>query len=219
MAWTARGSNPSEGEIFHTCPDRPWGTHSLQYNGYRVFPWVKSGRGVTLIHHPRLVPWSWKGKAVPLHHQWAVRPVQSLSACARVHFTFTLPLWQILVKLTTMNSYENSFSAFAVSIRNQTSQSYLCNFPYKSKINTNPTCYQNGIREPSPSLLKSFDLLVRHVDYAVTTSGCPHWLDNSSLSDCVAGVDFHSSECRFGDRCSRSTLAACWRRSLSVRSR
>ena len=27
-----------EGEIFRTCPDRPWGPSSLLYNGYRVFP-------------------------------------------------------------------------------------------------------------------------------------------------------------------------------------
>jgi hypothetical protein len=26
------------GEIFLTCPDRPWGPPSLLYNGYRVFP-------------------------------------------------------------------------------------------------------------------------------------------------------------------------------------
>ena len=25
------------GEIFRTCPDRPWGPPSLLYNGYRVF--------------------------------------------------------------------------------------------------------------------------------------------------------------------------------------
>ena len=25
------------GEIFRTCPDRPWGPHSLLYNGYRAF--------------------------------------------------------------------------------------------------------------------------------------------------------------------------------------
>ena len=44
---------------------------------------VKSGRGVTLTPHPILVPWSWKSKAVPLLPLWAVRPVQSLSACTR----------------------------------------------------------------------------------------------------------------------------------------
>ena len=32
------GSNPGGGEIFRTCPDRPWGPPSLLYNGYRVFP-------------------------------------------------------------------------------------------------------------------------------------------------------------------------------------
>jgi hypothetical protein len=35
---------------------------------------------------PLLVPWSWKGRALPLLPLWAVRPVQSLSACARVRF-------------------------------------------------------------------------------------------------------------------------------------
>jgi len=31
------GSNLGGGEIFRTCPDRPWGPPSLLYNGYRVF--------------------------------------------------------------------------------------------------------------------------------------------------------------------------------------
>jgi len=26
------------GEIFRTCPDRPWGPPILLYNGYRIFP-------------------------------------------------------------------------------------------------------------------------------------------------------------------------------------
>ena len=52
-------------------------------------PGLKSGRGVTLTPHPLLVPCSWKGRAIPLLPLWAVRPVQSLSACTRVHFTFT----------------------------------------------------------------------------------------------------------------------------------
>jgi len=37
------------------------------------------------------VSWSWKSRAIPLPLLWAVRPVQSLSACTRVHFNFTLP--------------------------------------------------------------------------------------------------------------------------------
>ena len=33
------------GEIFRTRPDRPWGPHSLLYNGYRVFPGDKAALG------------------------------------------------------------------------------------------------------------------------------------------------------------------------------
>jgi hypothetical protein len=40
--WTVRGSNPGDGEIFRTRPDRPWGQPSLLYNGYRVFPGGKA---------------------------------------------------------------------------------------------------------------------------------------------------------------------------------
>ena len=42
-----------------------------------------------LTPHPVLVPWSRKGRAIPLLPLWAVWPVQSLSARTRVHFTFT----------------------------------------------------------------------------------------------------------------------------------
>jgi len=55
-----------------------------------LFPRVKSGRGVTLTPHPLLVPWSWKARAISLHPLWAVRSVQSLSACRRVHFILLL---------------------------------------------------------------------------------------------------------------------------------
>ena len=50
-------------------------------------------RGVTLTPHPLLVLWSRKSRAIPLLPLWAVRPVQSLSACTRVHFTFMAYLW------------------------------------------------------------------------------------------------------------------------------
>ena len=33
------------GDIFRTCPDRPWGPPSLLYNGYRFFPGAKKGPG------------------------------------------------------------------------------------------------------------------------------------------------------------------------------
>jgi hypothetical protein len=55
--------------------------------GTESFPGVLSGRGMTLTPHPLLVPWSWKSRAIPLLPLWAVRPVQSLSACIRMYFT------------------------------------------------------------------------------------------------------------------------------------
>ena len=77
------------GEIFRTCPYRPWGPPRLQYNGYRVFPEGIERPGPEADPSPLLVSWSWKGRAIPLLPLWAVRPVQSLSACTRVTFTFT----------------------------------------------------------------------------------------------------------------------------------
>jgi len=40
------------GEIFHTCPDQPWGPPSLLYIGYRVFPGFEAAGGVALTTHP-----------------------------------------------------------------------------------------------------------------------------------------------------------------------
>jgi hypothetical protein len=42
-------------EISRTYPDRLRSPLSLLYNGYRVFPGGKSGRGVMLTTHPLLV--------------------------------------------------------------------------------------------------------------------------------------------------------------------
>ena len=65
------------------------GAHSASCTmGTGSFPGVKSGRGVTLTPHPLLLPWSRNSRAIPLLPLWAVPPVQSLSACTRVHFFF-----------------------------------------------------------------------------------------------------------------------------------
>ena len=58
--------------------------------GTAYFPEVKCGRGVTLTPHPLLVLWSWKVRGMTSLSLWAVRPVQSLSACTRLDFTFTV---------------------------------------------------------------------------------------------------------------------------------
>ena len=65
------------------------GAHPVSYTmGTQSFLGVKSGRGVTLTPHPLLVPCSRKGRTILLLPLWAVRPVQSLSACTRMNFTF-----------------------------------------------------------------------------------------------------------------------------------
>jgi len=77
---------PRGGEIFRTCPDRPWDLPSLLYNGYRVFPGGKERPGrdaepsppSSAVGHERVELYLYS----PL---WAVRPVQSLSACTRLH--------------------------------------------------------------------------------------------------------------------------------------
>ena len=55
--------------------------HPASCMGTGSFPGVKSGRGVRLNPQPCLVPWSRKSRAIHLLSIWAVRPVQSLSAC------------------------------------------------------------------------------------------------------------------------------------------
>jgi hypothetical protein len=64
-------------------------TQASCMTGTGPFPGVKSGRDVTLSPHPLLVQWSWKSRAITLLPLWAVRPVQRLSACTGVHFTYT----------------------------------------------------------------------------------------------------------------------------------
>jgi hypothetical protein len=55
------------GEIFGIYRDRLRDPPSLLYNGYRVFPGGKGGRGVVLTTHPHLVPWfTKKSRAIPL---------------------------------------------------------------------------------------------------------------------------------------------------------
>jgi hypothetical protein len=76
--WEARFSTP-----VHTGP----GAHLASCTmGTGSSPEVKNGRGVTLTPYPVLVPWSWKVRSITLLPLWAVRPVQSLSACTRVQF-------------------------------------------------------------------------------------------------------------------------------------
>jgi len=67
----------------------PWAHPSSCTMGTGSFPGGKKRPGRDADPSPLLVPWSRKSRAILLLSLWAVRPVQSLSACTRVHFTFT----------------------------------------------------------------------------------------------------------------------------------
>jgi len=62
------------------------------------FQLLKSGWGVSMPLHPHLVPWWRKSRAKLLHTQWAVEPVQSLSALqgCTLPFTYVCDQWQAL---------------------------------------------------------------------------------------------------------------------------
>jgi hypothetical protein len=70
------------GEIFRTYPDRLRDPPSLLYNGYRVFPVGKGGRGVMLTTQPLLVP-RLRRVELYLHSLYG-----SSWACYGVPFTF-----------------------------------------------------------------------------------------------------------------------------------
>jgi len=82
--WTLRVSNPIGGEIFRTCPDRPWGPTSLLYNGYRVFPGGKErpGRDADLSTLSSAVV---KNSTTPMGRKPCTEP----QCLYKVYFTFT----------------------------------------------------------------------------------------------------------------------------------
>ena len=97
---TIRESNPGGGEIFRTCPDRSWSPPTLLYNGYRVFPGGKARSGRDADPSPLLVPWSWKGRAIPLLPLWAVglyRASAPVQGCTLPFLTSIFFLYVIVI--------------------------------------------------------------------------------------------------------------------------
>jgi len=82
------------------CPNRPWGPPCLLYNEYRV----KERPGRDADPSPLLLLWSRKSRVITIFSLWAVRPVQSLNACTRVHLY--LYLYSDLI-LTTYSKDSN----------------------------------------------------------------------------------------------------------------
>ena len=76
---------------------------------------VKSGRGVKLTPHPLIVPRSRKSRAIPLLPLWAVRPVQSLSACKRVHFFLLMK--RVMCQVTPQKNNIHLALSYYTSVR------------------------------------------------------------------------------------------------------
>ena len=90
--------------------------------GTGSFPGVKSDRDVTLTPHHILVPRSRKSRAIPLLSLWAVRPVQSLSACRRVHITCSLkwPKLEITTHLCVVRRVRKSTAVLLLRLHSVT---------------------------------------------------------------------------------------------------
>jgi len=93
--WTVWEWNAGAGEIFRTCPDRPWDSPSLLYYGYRVFPGSKERPGRDNDPSPLLLSRSRKSRAISLLPLWAVRPVE-LQCLYKVRLTLPFTVLMIL---------------------------------------------------------------------------------------------------------------------------
>src|SRR5215510_1006297 len=71
------GSNPGGGEIFHSCPDRPWGPPSLLHIGHRAIPGGGDGT-VALITHPYVAP------RLKKEQSYTATPLWAFVACSGV---------------------------------------------------------------------------------------------------------------------------------------
>jgi len=130
--WTVRDRIPS-GDRFPAPVKTGTGAHPASCTlGTGSFPGVKCGRGVTVTTHHLLVPWSRNSRAIPLLTLWAVRPVQSLSACT--------------VQLYLYSAYW-PYGLYRVSVPVQ--QSYISTPPIGRTACTQPQClYSRAIPLP-----------------------------------------------------------------------
>jgi hypothetical protein len=116
--WTVRRSKPGVGEIFRTCSDRPRGSPSLLYNGYRVFPGGKERPGhdadpspaSSAVGHERVALYFYSPYG-PYGLYRASVPVQSLSAC-----TESQCLYRVSVSLQSLSACIESQCLYRVSV-------------------------------------------------------------------------------------------------------
>ena len=110
-------SNPGEGEIFSTYPERPWSPHNLLYNVYRDFlggkerlgrdaepsppssATVKKEKSYT-SNPPPYGPYSLYRPSVPVQYSYTSTPPMDHTACTELQCLYStaiplLPLWTV----------------------------------------------------------------------------------------------------------------------------
>ena len=104
--WTVRESKPGGGEIFRTCPDRPWSPRNLLYNGHWVFPGDKQA-GASRWPTPHLVPrskieYSYTSTLPKgLRGIWKGETYLQCSVLKRIHIHFKFPMNEVkVIKIT-----------------------------------------------------------------------------------------------------------------------
>ena len=139
------------------------------------FPGVNSGRGVTLTPHTLLVPQSRKSRAITLLRLWAVRTVQSLSACT--------------VELYLYSPY-GPYSLYRASVPVQ--QSYNSTPPMGRTACTEPQClYSTAIPQLPLRALRPVQSLCL---YSTAIPLLPLWAVRpvQSLSACTVQLYLYS---------------------------
>ena len=124
---------------------------------------------MTLTPHPLLVPWSRKGRAIPLLPLWAVQPVQSLSACTMVHLTFTF-----IIKLQCY-VFKKSQRYHIINPATQISYLFTVGANFLENINK---CYDTpSLKRISKSQLDCLDLYEQKQHKQWFDEECLHFLN------------------------------------------
>jgi len=106
--------------------------------------------------------WSRKSRAIPLLPLWAVRPVQNLSACTRVHFTFTYNIFSV-------SSRVNPLLRLYIVYRLLKTDT-LCKAHLLSKVSH----YKNKLSASSFQLLSYTNFLMWHITFKPNSILNPH---------------------------------------------
>ena len=110
IVWMVWGSNPGGGEIFRTCPDRPWGPTSLLYNGYRVFPGGKELPGRDADPSPPSSAVGYERVELYVYSPMGRTACTEPQSLYKVTFTFTMLLADD-IKLGKVNNTKKKHSA------------------------------------------------------------------------------------------------------------